>query len=258
MPSPRSLLRLALVACLLAVPLSASAQESDRLFLSFIEDAALVNEQWWEGQLEFENFDSVDTTILRGVVAFQPWKNIELGGRVGFGDADVDAPFAGGSGATDLEAYAKYRFGEGKGQTRWAVGSTLTVPTGDDSAGLGTDAWALSLFGAFRYYLQDVIISTHAGFQFNGDGSILGFDLDGDDSILIGGAAIVPLSDQVNLVGELDYQSGRFVGAGSETSLLGGINWRVSNRGIIRGAIAVGLSDDAPDAQIIGAYAFTF
>ena len=69
-----------------SVPTKAPSGIADRLFLSFAQDAAIVPSQWWEGQIEYDdrapNFP-VNAFIGRAVVAFQPWKNIEIGGHVG-------------------------------------------------------------------------------------------------------------------------------------------------------------------------------
>ena len=44
----------------------------------------------------------------------------------------------------------------------------------------------------------------------------------------------------------------------SDTRLLGGINWRLANRGMFRGAVALGLDDGAPDFQLLLGYAHEF
>ena len=109
MSTPRILTRLLSVALVVLAPVAALAQttsSSDRLFLSFIEDATIVQNQWWEAQLELADFDSVDQTIVRGIAAFRPWKSVELGGRVGFGQTDTPAGLPDGSGATDLTSGA--------------------------------------------------------------------------------------------------------------------------------------------------------
>ena len=111
---------------------------TDRLFLSFAEEATLVDRQWWEGQAEFQDGNGFDAKILRGVAAFQPWAQVEFGGRVGFGDSSSGV-LPDGSGATDLDLWAKYHFGS-SGKTEFAAGGIATVPTGDDAVGLGFDA----------------------------------------------------------------------------------------------------------------------
>ena len=78
------------------MPLAAAAQtdsskpvtsSSMRLFHAFIEDATVVDNQWWEGWAEYSEGEHLDMFILRGMAAFQPWEKVELGATVGFGVA---------------------------------------------------------------------------------------------------------------------------------------------------------------------------
>ena len=252
------------VLSLLLLTLPAVAQNptsgSDRLFLAFAEDATVIDEsQWWEVQVEFADGDIVDATIVRGIVAIRARPNLEIGGRVGFGNTDTPAPFPDGSGATDLDAWAKYYLGSSSSNTEFAVGGIVTIPTGDDTAGLGFDSFGLGAFGSVRHRLERAIITGHAGLRLNGDGMFLGSPgVDGKTSVHLGGGVIVPLSDQVTAVGELYYEGERFDGAESDVRILGGINWRVNQRGMVRFAVALGLEDGAPDAQLLGGYAFRF
>jgi hypothetical protein len=260
----RKLSQVPLIALLASFPVAAQTpgasatptSSDDRLFYAFIEDATVVDRQWWEGRLEYIDGDSIEITQLSGVVAFQPWDRVELGGRVGFGDSDVGGGLSdqSGSGATDLDFWGKYYFGGG-GETEFAAGIVATIPTGDDNAGLGSDAFAVSAFGAIRHRLARAILSFHGGLRFNQDGQIFGVDLDGETSALLGGAIIAPLADQITVVGEVDFESGRFDGADDDLRVLGGLNWRVFNRGMFRAALGVGLSDGAPDWQVLIGYA---
>ncbi|MDH3626113.1 MAG: hypothetical protein OEV00_12415 [Acidobacteriota bacterium] len=261
--------RLSIAILLILVPALALAQEdpkpkptsgNDRMFLSFIEDAAVVDSQWWEGQLELVDGDGFDATIVRLVAAFQPYEDIEVGGRVGFGDTDIAGiGTPDGSGATDLDLWFKYHLGSNRGNGEFAVGGTLVVPTGDDTAGLGFDAFAASAFGAGRWRLDRGIVSGHVGLQINGDGRIFGSpDIDGEIALQAGIGLLFPVSDTLSVIGEFDYNGERFEGADSDSRVLGGVNWRVTNRGSIRGAVSLGLTDGAPDATIIGGYAAVF
>jgi len=231
---------------------------SDRLFLQFIEDATVIDSQWWEGQLEYADADEFDAWIARGVVALQIRKNIEIGGRVGFGKTDSKGDLPDGNGATDLDAFAKYYF-KPQGNTEFAAGGFITVPTGDETAGLGTDSFAVSGFGAVRYKFERWIFSGNLGMRFNDDGMILGTTaLDGKTSVSLGAGGILPVADDVTVVGEARFESRRFDGGDEDVRILGGVNWRAFNRGMIRAAISIGLSDGAPDYQIIGGYAFSY
>jgi hypothetical protein len=231
---------------------------SDRLFLSFAEDATVVDRQWWEGQVEAADGDSADANIVRAVVAFQPWVDLELGGRVGFGDTDVELG-PDGSGATDLDVWGKYHLG-GNEETEFAVGGVVTVPTGDETAGLGSDAFGASAFGSLRHRLTRSIITGQAGIRFNGDGRRGNEtqDRDGETSPMAGLGLIVPFSDNVAAVAEARYEDGRLEGDDSDTRVLGGVNWRPGGRGTLRGAIAFGLSDGAPDTELMLGYAAQF
>ena len=231
---------------------------SDRLFLAFAEDATLVDRQWWEGRVKTADFDGADVNVLTAVVAMQPWVDFEIGGSVGFGDTDVRGG-RDGSGATDLDLWGKYHLGGGE-SSEWAVGGVVTVPTGDETAGLGADAFGASAFGAYRHRLKRAVVAAHAGVQFNGDGRRFGetADRDGETSPQAGLGVILPFSDNLAGVGEICYRDGRLEGDKDESQVLAGINWRPGGRGIFRAALGAGLSDGAPDFQAQIGYAAQF
>jgi hypothetical protein len=236
------------------------SQTTDRLFLSFAEDASVIPGQWWEGQLGLFDGESVDATILQLVVALQPYRNLEIGGTVGFGDTDGPGSFPDGSGATDLDVWGKWNFGSiGRNRnTEFAVGALATVPTGDDTAGLGEDAFHLGVFGSLRHRMEGALVTGHAGVRANGNGNISGFPLEGKTSAVLGAAVIIPFRDRLSVVGETKLETERFEGGDDDFRVLGGLNWHATSRGVFRGAIGLGLTDAAPDAQIVVGYAHTF
>lgn len=235
-----------------------SAAGRDRLFLAFAEDAAFVRQQWWEGQLEFADMDPWDVTAVRGVAAFQPIQKLEVGVRVGFGSTDGPPGVPDGSGATDLDVWGKWNLGTADGKTDFAVGALATVPTGDDTAGLGFDAFHFEVFGALRHHAAGATIAAHLGVRGNGDGQLGLGDLDGKTSAAFGAAILYPASDAVSLVGEISAETERFRQLDSDIRILGGATWTAFDRGLLRGAVAVGITDGAPDVQLIAGYAFTF
>ena len=242
---------------------SSPTSSNDRLFLAFIEDATLAQNQWWEGQLEISDGLEVpggdlDAFIVRGIVAFQPWIDIELGVRVGFGSTDGPGGLD-GSGATDLEAWGKYYLDDWQ-DMEFAFGGVVTIPTGDETAGLGEDAFGGSAFGSMRYRLDRVILSGHLGVQFNGDGRQFAetVDRDGETALQIGGGVIYPFSGSVSGIAEISFDGGRLKGSDDDLRLLGGLNWRVGSRSNLRGAVTFGLDDGAPDAQLLVSYAAQF
>ena len=72
------------------------------------------------------------------------------------------------------------------------------------------------------------------------------------------GAVLIPIHSELMFVGEARFEDERFDRLDSDTRVLGGLNWKPWNRGMLRGAIAVGLTDGAPDWQLIGGYAYAF
>jgi hypothetical protein len=237
---------------------------SDRLFLGFSREATVADDQWWEGRGELAGATDIDAILGRFVFAIQPLYQLEVGGDVGFGSTSSRGDLPDGSGATDLDLWIKYYLGAPGENTEFAIGGTVTVPTGDDTAGLGQDSWAVGLFGSFRHSLRSVLIGGYLGAQYNQDGKFLGIDLDGKISFLAGGSVIWPVADKVTVVGELVYESEQFDSIeglevpGSDGRALGGLNWRVSNRGLVRAALGFGFTDAAPDYQILAGYAVTF
>lgn len=238
-------------------PTNTSSQ--DRLYINFIEDAMVVDEQWWEGWLQYDDADIVKRTILFGRAAFQPWNNVEVGGSIGFGNTDTSFDSNEGTGATDLNLWGKYFWNLNNDRTELTAGGILTVPSGDDSVGLGFDSWALKGFGAARYRLKPAVITGTVGLQFNSNGRTLGSPtLDGEIAFSLGVGVIAPWSESFSWVGELSWKSERFDGAENDTRLLGGINLRLSSRGLLRPALAFGLQDGAPDLQVLVGYAYSF
>jgi hypothetical protein len=245
-------------------PTPVAAQDSasrvtDRLFLGFAEEASVAQRQWWEGRLELSDGDSIDSNVLRGIAAFQPWEDVEMGLNVGFGDTETTGTLPDGSGATDLDFWTKWFLGGDANDTQFAVGGVATIPTGDDNAGLGMDAFSVGGFGSLRYHLPRWTFSGHVGLRASGDAEFLGLpEFDGETSFQLGLGGIVPLSKSVTLLLETEYEGERFEGGEPDFRALGGINLHGLGRGVIRAAVTAGLDDGAPDAQLLVGYAAEF
>jgi hypothetical protein len=242
-------------------PKPASTAIADRLFLSFAQDPAIVPSQWWEGQVEYDDGSKnlpVDALIARAEVAFQPFRNIEVGGRFGFGKTSATPSLPDGSGATDLDAYAKYVWPNAVEHTDFDAGVLLTVPTGDDTAGLGFNSFGVQAFGGIRHRLEKVVIGGHVGVRYNENGQFQGTHLDGRTSFEMAVNIVAPISEVVSIVGEARIETERFKGQDSPAELLCGVNWKAFGRGMIRGAVGVGITDATPNFRVIVGYAYTF
>jgi len=252
---------------------AASFNITDRLFLSFVQDAALVKSQWWEAQLAYADSSAgtpVDSVVFRGVVAFRPIKTLEVGGNFGFGTTNASVSGQpNGTGATDLQAYAKWVFPDGAPNTDFTAGMIFTIPTGDDYVGLGFNSFAWEAFGGVRYRLgKAVIFGGHFGIVLNGDGEFQTHELQGQTSFDLAFSAVFPLANQVSIVTEVTSQTARFdktnpspytsIGTDTATQVLGGVNWRAFDRSMFRGSIAFGLTDGAPDFSALVSYVYSF
>jgi hypothetical protein len=191
------------------------------------------------------------------VAAFQIIEDLEIGGRIGFGSTDAPRGIDDGSGATDFDLWAKYRL-VGSESTHFAFGGVFTIPTGDDQAGLGFDSFGLGLFGAIRHRLQSLSVTGNVGVRLNDDGRVHGFTLDGRTSVFLAGGVVAPVNDAISVIGELRIEGERFRGLDEDARVLGGVNWRLNRRSLIRGAIGLGFTDGAPDSQVIAGFAYTF
>ncbi len=248
----------------LAAQTSSRTPTTDRLFLGFAKDASLADQQWWEGQLEISSHDILDTVAAKLVFAVRPVERFEFGGIVGFADSDLPTPLNSleGSGATDLDLWGKYELGSLEDGTDLAVGLTVTIPTGDDSAGLGRDSFDAGVFFSSRKAMNGFDLVGHVGANFHGDGRILGVDLDGKVSAELGIGFIFPMSSTISLVAEGHLETKQYKNTGdlgdTDTRILGGADWKLGGNGMLRAALALGLTDGAPDTQLILGYAARF
>jgi hypothetical protein len=234
---------------------------ADRLFLSFVEDTALVDGQYWELQIDSaSDNDAPDLAAARVIAAFRHWElpRVEFGARAGYGEIRPRGA-ASESGALDLELWGKFHL-HGSPNSKWelAAGALMTLPIGDEDSGLGRDAAQSELFFAASCSLAPVTLIGHVGVVTSENGEVAGLSLEGQVAASGGLGLIVPLSPDASLVFEADYDGARFEETDTEARLLSGFNWRLPWRGKLRAAIATGLADASPDAELIVSYAVAF
>jgi len=234
---------------------------SDRLVLAYAEDAVLVADQRWELQVEVADFDVVDRTVARvqGAIQLPQLDGVEFGGRVGLGSVDNPPGVSDDSGVTDLDAWTKFMFRTNKdGTTDYAAGFVVTLPVGDDRAGLGQDALRSKFFGSVRRALPWGVVSGHVGLRLNEAGRIGGVRRDGEIAPGLGAALILPRTPNITVIVEAMVEGESFDGVGTDARLLAGVNWRLREVVTLRFAAAAGLADGAPDSQLLVGYSVDF
>ena len=234
---------------------------ADRLFMSFVEDPALVGPQYWELQIgAAADNEAADLRVVRIVAAFtfRGLPRVEVGARSGYGEirpSGADSE----SGALDLDLWGKLQLVR-SANGRWdvAAGALMKLPTGDEDGGLGRDATQSELFVAASHRLKSVVLIGHVGIVTSEDGTVAGAFLDGEVTASTGLGVLVPLSSDASLVFEASYDGARFEQTDSESRVLAGLNWQVHPRGKVRAALAAGLADASADAELIAGYAVAF
>jgi hypothetical protein len=232
-----------------------------RLFLSFVEDTAMVENWRIEAQLNFAGLDAGDLsrTSIIGAVQFDAMPRIEFGGRIGYAGLDGSGGVPSGNGITDTDLWAKFYIGpRWMKHSEFGFGALVTLPTGTEDNLQSFDAMRSKLFFAMRRDFSRMTLSAHAGVRFNESGSLYGIPLEGSTAGSLGAAVIAPLGSKLAMVGEFVYEGERFEGFDADTRLLAGVNWKPGDYGVLRFALALGLTDGAPDSQVLASWAFDF
>jgi hypothetical protein len=215
-----------------------------RLFQRFAEDAAIVPGGWVEGVFVYDNQpDNSQRFFAGGQFAFRLGDSAEAGLRLGFVDQQFDGADD-GSGIADIDVYGKYRFGG-----PCAVGGLIKIPTGDEGQGIGTGALDVEGFFACRADFAAVSLAGNAGIRSNGksDPPLP----DSQASLLLGGGLLIPTGTKTTFVIEATWESERLDGAGNDARLTFGYSGAGPGPGFgIRAAVALALTDAAPDYQV--------
>lgn len=230
----------------------------DRRFIQiFAYDAAVVENFWIEGQVRLTS--DPDTFRVGPVFAWSPIDRLEVGGRIDY--LDWDEP-GGGSGLSDTELWAKWQFFHNPVQ--FSVGLDLSLPTGKEEEFLGTGEFDIGVFGSVRKNLEQAYITGYFGIRSNSDAKIgprgtnLEENLDGDTSIFLGGGVMFPINDRFSLSGELRVETERYKQRDSFIDLTVGAYWYVTRKTTLRGGLAFGLEDEAPDFELTVGFAWHF
>ncbi|MFQ5877112.1 MAG: hypothetical protein ACE5JH_05405 [Acidobacteriota bacterium] len=234
---------------------AATRPDARRLLQRFAEDAALVPGGWVEAQYVYGNLPDGSRHFAGPLIAFRLATNVEAGLRFGFLDVESDGG-PDGAGLSDIDLYAKYRF-PGIGPHRLALGGLVKAATGDEDQGLGTGETDVEVFIAYRGTLPGVILVANAGVRFNGDPEPPLRST--DDSLLLGGAVLLPATRRLTFIVEATYETERIEGTDDDGRLTVGAQVLGRKlRGGFRVGVGAPLTDGAPDAEIIAGAFITY
>lgn len=274
MRDPRPYL-LATLLCLLAVGSVrdgvAQTQEQTtvpevRLFQSFFSDARITGTPFWGGGLSIRSFDGGNGVGLDAIGGYTLTPQIEIQAQLGFLRSSPDQGES-SSGFTDLFVSGQYLFDDvrlnaGGDILDLAAGGYIDLPAG--KAALGGNTLDFGMYGAARYPMNERFTLTgNLGLNFvetieQGIG-LIGFcpgfyfgycatprsELGRRTSVSIGAGALYQADDDVYVVGEFRGET-EF----DYAALSGGVDYGTTF-GHLRGALAVGLADGAPDVSLV-------
>ena len=238
---------LSLLVLSLLLPQASSAQDVlDQVFLfrNFNQDARVASRAYLEPYAQHNTYESVTHTSvgLQGGIPFSPRFEAAFGVSYFRDDSDF---FESSSGLADIFLHGKYNFS--LNATRLSTGAFVTLPIGSEDIGEGDlDA---GIFISARHPLSErtVLAGKLSGdyFEFTKD--------DRDPSLRFHGGVIQMVSDRAAIVGELLVTTSVDV-----TQLSGGVDYALGPAGRLRGSIAAGLTDNAPDFSFLVGYLIAF
>jgi len=208
-----------------------------RPFQAWMTDAT-----WSEGidvepVAEFSNLDNASGFFVGAEGAFWVSEGLEVGGRLGYAGIDADGVDS-QSGLSDLAVYSRYRLDLGQEGTDVGIGVVGTLPVGDEDIGQGN--FDFLAFGAVRYEANEgVTLLGHAGIDSREVGN------DRELGIALGGGAILPMTEELAAILELSLTI-----AVDFAVVVAGVDYELPPGGHLRAAIALGIDNAAPDAEL--------
>ena len=256
-----------LAAALLLIPSlaapAAGGPRGVRLVQKPIEDAAGMERARAEGFFRYQDYAGFTSFVFGTFDAWKATDELEVGLSAAFESRNPDeAGLSGVSGLRDADLYARYdlvdRPLETVGEVLFSTGLLLNLPVGDEDLFEGT--FDVEAFGAGRYVLERVTLTGHFGVRFNSDyeirishpyaGSGI-VTVNGQPSVLLGAGLLVPVTAAATATGELDLETARYDGGDADVRLTPGVDVRAGRNLHLRGGLALGLSDTAPDFELI-------
>ena len=207
-----------------------------RLFEAWVTDATFTPGVDLEPVYFWDGYESFNLWFMGARVAMWVAEGVEAGGRIGWAGSSPDQG-DGDNSFGDLDLYGRYRLPISSSATV-AVGAELGLPTGTPEA--GQDATIVRIFGALRQDLGGAFTFTaNLGFEYE---ELFGEDGNG---IAVGFGSIIPFTEDLAGVLELNLRT-----AFDYARVTGGVDYELPPGGHLRGAIGIGLDDEAPDVGL--------
>lgn len=244
---------------------SQNTMDDVHLIQSFFRDTPITTQPYVEGGIEFNNYENASMFGLgaRGGYPINDKIEMNVGLRFLKYDYDLtDSPIGeyktidNASGLSDLAIAARYSLLSET--TKISAGGFLTLPIGSEDVRQGL--LNIGAFGSLRHPINEQIVVTGAvGFDFLESKKVERKDFklvektQYELSLHLSGGGIYALNEALALIGELDLTT-----KGDYVLLSAGADYKLPNLGRVRGALGLGLDDQAPDFQILGTFLYNF
>ncbi|MBN2543732.1 hypothetical protein JXI42_12775 [bacterium] len=225
------------------------------IFQTYLKDAVVFPSPYGEAGLIFSTYEYFKSFQFGIQGGFPITEAIEVAGQIGFLSWSPDEG-DGESGLTDLTVSGRYNFLPGI--TKVSAGGYVTLPIGEEK--IGQSRLNFGAFGALRHsFTGGIQVSGTLGLDFfeTTTYEIEGYELkektEYETSFLLGGGGIFPINEQISVVSELNIWT-----EGDYMLLTGGVDYKLSMGGRLRGALGIGLDDGAPDFLLSAGFLYPF
>ncbi len=262
---------LGILVFLLAIAAAGSADvtQNDRLMQRPEWDGAVVQKNWVDGTLRFQQWDTdfgdadVWTLGPTFMTSLPANRSLEFGGRFDVIRYDPD-DYSSENGLSDIELWAKYQFIK-TADYMLSAGLLATLPTGSEDVlhPRASGEVNVEMFGAGRFQVtRTLALIAHAGLRQNSDMDVEvgNFDgeVDGELQVMAGGGAIFEVAPQLKLQGELNFATEAYEDFDNDIQLRIGVDYEMRPDLIIGGSSGIGLDDGAPELELAFRCAYLF
>jgi len=157
---------------------------------------------------------------------------------------------------SDIDLWTKYQLLDEP--VSISAGLLFTIPSGDYDIPhpSATGKYNFEFFSAVRYYItESFVLIAHLGIRFNNDRKITSgnskTEIEGETSYQAGGGIIVKILQELDLVGEFNFETKRYCRQERDEEALLGLRYFLAETANLSGGLGIGFEDETPEWESI-------